>query len=129
MKKSYDELLHQNPPTKSKLLSIISSDKAFTPEHARRLAFARALKERLGDRVDLYGRGINDFEDTWDVLAPYKYSLAMENCSHLDWLTEKLPDCYLAYTFPFYWGAPNVDRYFDPSSFVAIDPYDFRWIA
>lgn len=123
--KSYDELLIQSPTIKSKLLSIISSNKAFTPEHARRLAFARALKDRLGDRAELYGRGINDFKDKWDVLAPYKYALAMENCSHQDWLTEKLPDCYLAYTFPFYWGAPNVEQYFDPSSFVAIDLHDF----
>jgi hypothetical protein len=30
---------------------------------------------------DLYGRGFCSIEDKWDGLAPYRYSLAIENFS------------------------------------------------
>lgn len=92
-----------------------------TDGHKRRFDFTMALKEYFGTAIDLYGRGVRDFEDKWEVLADYKYSIAMENGVWPDWVTEKLYDCYLAHTFPFYYGAPNATDYFDASSFERID--------
>jgi hypothetical protein len=123
--KSYDELINTQDVPKTKLLSIISSNKQGTAGHRQRYKFALALKDALGDQVDLFGRGINDFNDKWDALAPYKYSIAIENSSYDDYVTEKLFDCYLAHTFPFYYGAPNVDRYFSSESYCQIDINNF----
>ena len=119
--KSYDELSSINPFTKDKLISIITSNKLFTDGHKRRYEFAHALKDFFGKDIDLFGRGINDFNDKWDVLAPYKYSVAIENSYYPYWLTEKMCDCFLAYSYPFYYGCPNAEKYFDNESFTRID--------
>lgn len=124
--KSYDELIKTKDVPKTKLLSIISSNKQSTVGHRQRYQFALALKEALGDQADLFGRGFNDFNDKWDVLAPYKYSIAIENCATDDYITEKLNDCYLAHTFPFYYGAPNVGSYFSANSYEPIDISDLE---
>ncbi len=123
--KGYDELLSMENVPKTKLLSIITSNKQGTFGHRQRYKFALNLKEVLGDQADLFGRGINDFNDKWDALAPYKYSMAIENCSTEDYVSEKLFDCYLTHTFPFYYGAPNVDTYFPPKSYEPININDF----
>lgn len=122
--KNYDELMETKDVPKIKLLSIITSDKQSTVGHRQRYKFALALKEAFGDQADLFGRGLNDFNDKWDVLAPYKYSLAIENCATDDYVSEKLFDCYLAHTFPFYYGAPNVGSYFSSNSYELIDIND-----
>jgi hypothetical protein len=73
----------------------------------------------------LYGRGIRDFEDKWDVLAPYKYNICIENGSHSDYFTEKLNDCFLAFTFPIYYGCENLDKYYNKDSFYQININNF----
>lgn len=123
--KNYDELTNSPQIEKTKLISIITSNKRFTEMHRRRHDFALKLKEHFKDEIDLYGRGIRDFDDKWEVLAPYKYSIAIENLAIDDWLTEKLPDCYLAHTFPFYYGCPNVNKYYGNESLLCIDINDF----
>ena len=85
------------------------------------------LKKYFNDEIDLFGRGINDFEDKWDVLAPYKYNICIENTKQDDYFTEKINDCFLSFTFPIYYGCNNLNKYYSPSSFKEIDinSYDF----
>jgi hypothetical protein len=122
--KSYDELMQQEYVRKTKSISIVTSDKQLTEGHKRRFEFTMALKDYFGNALDVYGRGVHDFEDKWEVLADYKYSIAIENGVWKDWVTEKLYDCYLAHTFPFYYGGPNVTDYFERKSFEPIDIED-----
>lgn len=124
--KTYDELNSIKKVTKTKLISVISSDKAETRGHRKRIEFVKKLKEQFGSQIDVFGRGVNDFDDKWSVLAPYKYSIAVENDSQKDWVTEKLFDCFLAYTFPIYHGCPNLDKYVSKNSFQRIDINDFK---
>lgn len=126
--KKYDDLKAIVPFDKEKFLSIVTSNKLMTEGHHKRYQLALRIKEHFGTQVDLFGRGINEFEDKWDVLAPYKYSLAIENASFPDYMTEKLVDCYLSYTFPLYHGAPNTSEYFDGRSFLAIDLDDAQGV-
>ena len=123
--KTYDDLASMHFVKKNKLISIITSNKAYTEGHRRRLRFAYRLKEYFGDSIDLFGRGIRPFADKWEVLAPYKFTVAIENEWQPDWITEKLTDCFLTYTFPFYYGCPNAEKYFRPDSFLRIDINDF----
>lgn len=125
VKKTMNDLRRSSKIDKTKFMSIISSSKQFSPGHAKRLEFAINLKAHFGDAIDLWGRGINEFSDKWDALAPYRYSIAMENSCFHNWMTEKLPDCYLAHTFPLYYGCPNVYDYFDDNSLIVIDIDDF----
>lgn len=118
--------LEKAKPKKTKLISVVSSDKAFTAGHIQRLRFVRKLKERYGDQVDIFGRGIRDFTDKWEVLAPYRYHIAIENCAQPYYLTEKLLDCYLTSTYPIYYGAPNADKFVPATAFTSIDIYDLE---
>lgn len=122
---TYDDLIGSAFPRKTKLLSVITSNKAFTRGHQERIDFVRRLKERYGDRIDLFGRGIRGFDDKWDVLAPYKYHIAIENSSSRFYWTEKLSDCFLAGTYPIYYGCTNVADYFPQQSFSTIDIRNF----
>lgn len=123
--KSYDELKETVSVPKTKCISIITSDKLFTDGHKRRYEFSLKLKEHFADHIDLFGRGVRNFSDKWDALAPYKYSVAIENCSCPDWMTEKLYDCFLSHTFPFYHGCLNVTKYFNSKAFCPIDINSF----
>lgn len=124
--KSYDELQNNDNVEKNKLISIVVSNKSNTPGHQKRLEFCLNLKKHFGDKIDIFGRGINDFEDKWDVLAPYKYSIAIENSVEEDNVTEKIGDCFTTLTFPFYYGCPNIDTYYNKDSYQLIDINDFE---
>ncbi|MHC5055899.1 MAG: FkbM family methyltransferase [Planctomycetota bacterium] len=124
--KGYDELKSITTPQKTRTLSVICSTKKNTKGHRRRNRFVEALKRRLGDSVDLFGRGRTEVEDKWDALAPYEYTVALENCSHPHYWTEKIADAYLAEAFPFYFGCPNLEEYFPAESFRRIDLDDIE---
>jgi hypothetical protein len=78
------------------------------------------------DKIHAYGRGFHFIPDKYDGLAPYKYSIAIENSVHRDYWTEKLTDCYLSLTMPIYFGCPNVTDYFAPESLIKIDINDYN---
>ncbi|WP_321504096.1 glycosyltransferase family 10 domain-containing protein [uncultured Methanoregula sp.] len=122
--KSYDELVSLTMVPKTKEISLITSNKTFSDGHKKRYEFALDMKEHFGDRLDLFGNGIVPFQDKWDVLAPYKYSIIIENFRCDDWITEKLFDCYLAHSFPFYFGSTNTSKYYNEQSYAEIDIYD-----
>jgi len=124
--RTYDQLKRGEIIHKPKALSIISSDKQFTEGHKKRYDLAIKLKNHFGDQAELFGRGIQDFDEKWDVLAPYRYSLALENVPSPHWITEKLSDCFLTETFPLYHGAPNAGDYYPQESFSQIDLYNFE---
>ena len=115
---------HKEVSAKTKLISVVTSNKAFTKGHKERIRFVQKLKDHFGDKLDVFGKGINDFEDKWDVLKDYKYHIALENSSFDHYWTEKLADSYLAGCFPFYYGANNLDKYFPTDSYRFIDIYD-----
>ncbi|GAB6011760.1 glycosyltransferase family 10 domain-containing protein [Viscerimonas tarda] len=122
----YDNL-HQSPaPQKTKLISVITSNKAFTQGHLDRIRFVEKLKMHYGDKIDVFGRGYRNFDDKWDVLAPYKYHIAIENSSQPYYWTEKISDCFLAETFPFYYGCTNLSDYFPAEACQEIDIFNFE---
>jgi len=124
--KSYDELMSQSKTDKSKLISVVSSNKVFTEGHKKRYDFVVKLKEHFGNKLDVFGRGINNFDDKWEVLSDYKYTIAIENDFIDDWVTEKYFDCIFANSLPFYYGCPNLETYVNQNSFIRIDINDFE---
>jgi hypothetical protein len=111
-------------PQKSKLISVIVSDKAVTPGHAYRRAFVARLQRHFGAAIDVFGRGINSLADKVDGIIPYRYHVALENSAFPDYWTEKLADAFLGFAHPLYWGCPNLDRYFPSGSFTALNIHD-----
>ncbi len=118
--KTYDELMSLPTPPKTKLLSIIVSNKRFTKGHRQRYDFAQFLKHELGDQIDIFGID-KPLEDKWDAIAPYKYHIVIENAAVADYWTEKLTDAFLGESYPIYHGAPNIEKYFSPNTLTPID--------
>ncbi len=118
---NYDDIKSITDYKKRKLISVITSNKAFTKGHRKRIDFVIKLKEYYGEKLDVFGSGFNSFEDKWDVIAPYKYHIVIENSSYPDYWTEKLSDCYLAGAYPLYYGCSNLNEYFDEKAYKNID--------
>lgn len=54
----------------------------------------------------------------------HQFHIAMENCCQVDYMTEKLFDCFRARVVPIYWGCPNVADYFDTRGMIVVDSVD-----
>jgi len=136
---TYDELKNMKPPTKTKQMSCVLSYKVKCKGHHIRHDFARNICSKYYDLIDLYGSvvRIKGFEDLVvgekkepkrckkiphhickiDTLKDYRYHLAMENCQELNYFTEKIGDAFLMWSYPFYWGCPNIDEFFPKESY------------
>jgi hypothetical protein len=111
-------------PEKDRLVSVVSSDKAFTEGHRVRLEFVEALKRYFGSEIDYFGRNTNGFGDKAEVLARYRYHIAIENCNLGHYWTEKLADPLLSLTYPIFHGCPNISEYFSESALTRVDITD-----
>lgn len=120
--KTYDELINSPIPPKNRVLSCISSRKNSFQGQRERLRFIQKLQKQVS--FDLFGYGFNPVTNKWDALAPYKYSLVIENYSGLDYWSEKLADCLLSWTTPIYYGCTNIDDYFPKDAIIKIDIHD-----
>lgn len=102
---------------KTRPASIIASDRDKLEGHRLRHRIVAAIRAE-GLDVDVLGRGYQPFEDKWDGLAPYRYSVVIENSRERHYYTEKLIDAFLCRTIPIYWGAPNVSETFDTGGMI-----------
>jgi len=118
--RTFDQLTSCPIPEKVKNLSWIVGDAMDLPGHIKRWSFLESIKKK-NLPIDVFGKKIHYIKDKWDGLAPYKYSLAIENNSGPYCWTEKLADCFLTWTIPFYYGCTNLEDYFPKESFVRID--------
>jgi hypothetical protein len=122
--KGYDAFRAAAPPAKQRLISVVVSDKAITPAHRHRRRLVAALRAHFGEELAIFGRGVRDIGDKEEALAPFKYHLAIENSACFHYWTEKLADPLLCWSFPFYWGCPNIGEYFPREAYEPINLYD-----
>lgn len=125
VKKTYSELvaLPNNAEYKKDAVSCITSNLTWKPGHADRLAMLEAFK-KLNFKIETYGRGIRPIpnDDKFELLYPYRYSIAVENSYYNHYWTEKIADCFLSWTMPIYAGAPNITAYFPKEAMILINP-------
>lgn len=123
----YDQLSDMIFPDKSKLISIIISDKLTLPGHKKRLDFLnKLLSSDLGDKIDVFGGRYRPIPDKMDAIMPYRYHLVLENSLEMDYWSEKLADAFLGFSYPIYYGCPNLNKYFPSGSYDTIDIDDFE---
>jgi hypothetical protein len=125
IKKTYSELTEISLPFKKRELSAIISNNVMTEGHRRRFALINKLKGHFKSHLDWYAKGENFIENKWDGLIDYQYSIAIENSQNPNYMTEKLMDCFLAYTMPIYLGAPNIGDFYPDNSYVNLANYDY----
>jgi hypothetical protein len=53
------------------------------------------------------------------------FSVAIENASYESYFTEKVQDCFSTGTIPIYYGAPDIDKFFNPDGIITLtDNFD-----
>ena len=105
---------------KSKMISIISSNKTQTNGHRLR----HDIINKLNDKIDVYGRTYNPIDYKLDGLKDYKFHIVVENTKRDYWFTEKLIDCFVTGTIPIYWGCPSIGDFFDTNGMIIFDNID-----
>ncbi|MCQ0094034.1 glycosyltransferase family 10 domain-containing protein [Roseovarius sp. M141] len=103
--------------TKTRMTSLIASSKRSQEGHVLRHAVVDWAADS-GLDLDVMGRGYKPFVDKSEGLAPYRYSVVIENVRDKNYFTEKLIDAILCRTVPIYWGCPNIGDFFDTSAMV-----------
>ncbi len=103
--------------TKTCMVSHIASEKRSLPGHIRRHEIAGWVQEE-NLNVDVIGRGYRPFDNKSDGLAPYRFSVIIENSFEPNHFTEKLIDAILCDTIPIYMGCPNIDQFLDPRGMI-----------
>jgi hypothetical protein len=102
---------------KSKLVSMVSSNKNMTVGHKNRLQWVNKLRGKL----DLFGRGFKTFDKKEDVLADYMFSVTIENDSYPTYWSEKILDCFACGTIPIYIGSPDIGDHFNMDGIIMLD--------
>ncbi|MTI18562.1 hypothetical protein E1162_15055 [Rhodobacteraceae bacterium RKSG542] len=115
-----DLLLGQSSGYKGEL-SVVCSNKKINLNQERRLRFLAMLKEVLGDRLTIYGRGFKPIGDKREAIDGYRYHLVLENNLLSHGWTEKLADPILGGAYPISAGADNLSHYFNPNGFACIN--------
>ena len=103
--------------TKARLCSLIASAKRSLEGHVLRHDIAAWAKAE-GLDVDVMGGGYQRFDVKSDGLAPYRYTVVIENVRERDYFSEKLIDALLCKTVPIYWGCPNIADHLDTRSMM-----------
>lgn len=102
---------------KTRMASLVASAKRDSEGHRLRHRIADWCREAAPD-VALIGGGYAPFERKSDGLAPFRYSVVIENVQEQNYFSEKLVDCLLCETVPIYWGCPNLDAFLDPVGII-----------
>ena len=102
---------------KTKLVSMIASNKRMCEGHAKRLQFV----DKFRDKLDFYGRGFNEISCNEDCLRDYMFSVGIENAVYDTYFTEKLTDCFACGTIPIFYGCKGVTEYFNEDGIIFLD--------
>lgn len=121
---TYDDFVNMQPPAKTRVMGTVCSNKKMTRGHIIRSAFVKAYKSRYADELDAYGELYGKADDKWQAIEPARFQLVIENGVHDHYWTEKLADAWLGWSYPIYWGCPNLESYFPSGSFARFDATD-----
>ena len=118
----------KNKFKKGRRMSIVSSNYGDKYNYVKRHELFKGLLETDLD-IDFYGRRWNLADERYkgaphnksEAIIDYEYSIAIENSSYNNYLTEKFFDLVVCNTVPVYYGCPNVRDIYPEKSFIKID--------
>jgi hypothetical protein len=100
---------------KSKLVSMVFSNKMWLPGHKLRHHIAKEIFNLTGyDKLDLFGTGSDrPLKYKADGTNDYMFQIAIENMQRPNYFADKIFDCFVTGTVPIYWGCSNIGDFFD----------------
>lgn len=109
-------------PPKYGMTSLVASPKRTLEGHKLR----HAVIESFRGQLDAYGEEYAPFPTGIkpSALAPYRYTVAIENCCRRGWFTETLIDPMSLGTVPIYWGDSELPDDFDRDGIITFDTLD-----
>jgi hypothetical protein len=107
---------------KTKMASMITSNKRWTRQHEIRHDFAMANQ----DKIDVFGRGIQEITNKEIGLVDYRFSFCVENDTYDTYFTEKILDCFATGTIPIYKGTKNIINHFDHNGILFLDDFNVK---
>jgi hypothetical protein len=99
-------------------ISLIASMKKDLEGHKLRHKLISFDKSHTQQLLTPLGRAYEQFDDMVAALAPFRYSVVIENCIEPHLFTEKILNCLVCKTIPIYWGHESVKQYFDTSNWL-----------
>jgi hypothetical protein len=103
-------------PVKTKLCSMIASNKRMTQGHS----FRQEIIKEFSSRVDHYGNGFIRIEKKEEGLRDYYFSIVIENSQPDYYFSEKLLDCIASRTIPIYWGS-DISPFFNTKGILSFN--------
>lgn len=129
----YQKQITKDYPLKEKDLVVICSKKENTAMQQKRMELVRKLASDPSITLDIYSRdmtaadlpeearhcfkGPHMLVDKSSILSQYRYCLCIEKWSTDNYITSHFLDPVLSYSFPLYYGAPNVGQLYPEQSF------------
>ena len=110
---------------KTKLLSMICSDKVKTPLQQFRVNYALENK----DNLDLYGHLYKGIQKKEEGLNDYMFSVCIENDEHDTYFTEKILDAFATGTIPIYKGTRKIVNHFNENGILFLDDINLNDIT
>jgi hypothetical protein len=110
---------------KTKLISMVTSNKKHTPLAQKRYNFAKKHQ----NKIDIFGEGFHTIYQKEIGLNNYYFSVVFENDLTPDYFSEKLLDCFATKTIPIYLGCKNISKYFDEKGIITFKDFDINNIS
>jgi hypothetical protein len=112
---------------KSKLISIIVSDKIQTFGHRLRHSIIDILKKDKYN-ISIFGRGYNPIDYKLEALKDFAFSIVIENSKMDYYFSEKLIDSFMTGTIPIYWGCPSIGDFFNLDGIIVFNDIEDLFI-
>lgn len=108
---------------KTRMVSILSSDKTMCDLHKFRLDLARQCKrDSLADTFGTFDGGSR--VSVADTIKDYRYTIAIENSFSRYFFTERITSAFLAMTVPIYCGTADIGKFFNIDGIITLHPGD-----
>lgn len=108
-----------NTNKKSRFMSHIYSHKKETAGHRFRHDIADTINSFYPDLIKCGGSGSGEYlRDKGTLVAPFLYSIIIENSKYSHYFTEKILDCFISGTVPIYWGSPSISKFFNHQGII-----------
>jgi len=110
---------------KTKLISMVTSNKRHTKLAKKRYNFAKKYR----NKIDVFGSGFHNISHKEIGLNNYFFSVVVENDLTPDYFSEKLLDCFATKTIPIYLGCRNISQYFDEKGIIMFEDFDIKKLS
>lgn len=128
---------NSNIDLKKNIISFIVGGKDFLPGHLIRHIICDN-KDKIIHNYEFYNskacaynkaQNCKILENQKDeMFKEAKYHICIENSIQINYITEKIIDCFNTMTVPIYWGCPNIGDFFNLNGIIILESDDIEYI-